>query len=314
MNSNALVSGAAFDLHSLDTLKREAGTNSAESIKAAAKQMEGMFVQMMLKSMRDASIKDEQLHSQASDMFTSMYDQQISQDIAAHGKLGFADMMVKQLGGTVAPAVQTQAAAPALYTLVQGQKKVINPLPTQISEQVTEGRSPARDAAGGTGDFISRILGPAISVAKKSGISHHLIIAQAALESGWGNSEIVTASGKRSHNLFGIKATADWKGESTEITTTEYTNGVKKKVKAAFKVYPSYSAALADYAALLSHNPRYKNVVQSLSPEKAAHALQKGGYATDPSYANKLIQIINQIKNTVDKSVNAYKTDISSLF
>ena len=314
MNASSLVSGAAFDLRGLDALKREAGTNSAEGLKAAAKQMESMFVQMMLKSMRDASIKDERLHSQASDMFTSMYDQQISQDIAAQGKLGFADMMVRQLGGEVAPATRTQGSAPAPYALAQTQQKTLGQLPAMPHNRTPEARGPASDAGGGAGDFISRILGPAISAAKKSGIPHHLIIAQAALESGWGNKEIVTASGKPSHNLFGIKATADWHGESTEIVTTEYINGVKKKVKAAFRVYPSYSAALADYASLLSHNPRYKSVTQSLSPENAAHALQKNGYATDPAYANKLIKIINQVKGAVDKSVSAYKTDISSLF
>ena len=134
------------------------------------------------------------------------------------------------------------------------------------------------------------------------------------MESGWGNKEITTTNGKPSHNLFGIKATPDWKGESTEITTTEFVNGTAQKVKAAFRVYPSYSEALADYTSLLTNNPRYQNVARSGSPERAAHALQSGGYATDPAYAKKLINIINQVKGNISQGVNAYKTDLSSIF
>ncbi|WP_312629420.1 flagellar assembly peptidoglycan hydrolase FlgJ [Scandinavium sp.] len=314
MDAKSLVSGAAFDVRGLDSLKREARTNSAEGLKAAAKQMEGMFVQMMLKSMRDATMKDDLMHSQSSDMFTSMYDQQISQDIASRGSLGFADMMVKQLGGEVDAKPVTKGVAPAPYSLLPGQQKIINSAPMQRAPGAVEQITSAVTGSGDNQSFISRLLGPAISVAKKSGIPHQLIIAQAALESGWGNREIPTANGKSSHNLFGIKATPDWQGESTEITTTEYINGVAKKVKAAFRVYPSYSEALADYASLLTQNPRYKNVARSSSPETAAHALQKGGYATDPSYARKLIQIMGQVKGSVNQGLNAYKTDLSSLF
>ncbi len=319
MSSSPLNAGAAFDLHGLDALKREVKSNSQEGIKAAAKQMESMFIQMMLKSMRDASFKDGLLNSQQSDMFTSMYDQQISQDIAEQSKMGFADLMVKQMGGVVEVKPNTPGVAPAPYSLNGNQNigsfssrtALLQAMPNMPAGQgdAQYSRGPEKNS-----HFISRMLEPAIAAAKKSGIPHQLIIAQAALESGWGNKEITTTKGKPSHNLFGIKATADWKGESTEITTTEFINGAPQKVKAAFKVYPSYSEALADYTSLLVNNPRYQHVARSATPEKAAHALQSGGYATDPAYAKKLISIINQVKGNISQGLNAYKTDLSSIF
>ncbi|MFJ1230842.1 flagellar assembly peptidoglycan hydrolase FlgJ [Yersinia proxima] len=315
MSNSALSSGAAFDVRSLDALKREVKSNSSEGIKEAAKQMEGMFIQMMLKSMRDASFKDGLLHSQASDMFTSMYDQQISQNIADQSKMGFADLMVKQMGGETTAVHNTPGAAPAPYSLNLDLLKRQYAAPLPPAQSQNEGEAIRYTGKGEKNtSFISRMLGPAIAAAQKSGIPHQLIIAQAALESGWGNKEIATTSGKPSHNLFGIKATPDWKGDTTEIMTTEYINGAPQKVKAAFRVYPSYSEALSDYTSLLMNNPRYQNVAQSASPEHAARALQSGGYATDPSYAKKLISIIQQVKGNIDQGLNAYKTDLSSLF
>ncbi|EPZ8122878.1 flagellar assembly peptidoglycan hydrolase FlgJ [Yersinia enterocolitica] len=313
MSSSSLTAGAAFDVRSLDALKREVKSNSQEGIKEAAKQMEGMFIQMMLKSMRDASFKDGLMHSQASDMFTSMYDQQLSQNIADQSKMGFADMMIKQMGGETTAVQSIPGTAPAPYSLNMGliKRQHIAPMAAPKNERETVAFT---DRTEKNTHFISRMLGPAIAAAKKSGIPHQLIIAQAALESGWGNKEIATTNGKPSHNIFGIKATPDWKGATTEITTTEYINGSAQKVKAVFRVYPSYSEALSDYTSLLMNNPRYQNVAQSPSPEHAAHALQSGGYATDPSYAKKLISIIQQVKGNINQGLNAYKTDLSSLF
>ena len=314
MSSTSFSTGAAFDVRGLDALKREVKSNSPEGIKAAAKQMEGMFIQMMLKSMRDASFKDSLMHSQESDMFTSLYDQQISQDIAEQSKLGFADMMVKQMGGEAEAVQNTPGSAPAPYSLNGASfKKNASAVPFISAQAVPAATQYSRGPEKNT-HFISRMLEPAIAAAKKSGIPHQLIIAQAALESGWGNKEITTASGKPSHNLFGIKATADWKGETTEITTTEFINGTAQKVKAAFRVYPSYSDALSDYTSLLVNNPRYQHVAKSGTPEKAAHALQSGGYATDPAYAKKLISIIAQVKGNIDQGLKAYKTDLSAIF
>ncbi|MFH7906716.1 flagellar assembly peptidoglycan hydrolase FlgJ [Enterobacter cloacae] len=306
MNAFDKFDQPAYDVRSLDTLKREAGRASPGALKAAAKQLEGVFVQMMMKSMRDATFKDDLLHSQSAEMYTAMHDQQVAQDIAGSGQLGFADLIVRQLGGeSDTPVTSTQgrdllrpglASAPATGPLR---------LPAPVSfAKPAEGAHP----------FISLLLRPAQAAAQQSGLHPHLILAQAALESGWGKREIPAADGSPSHNLFGIKATGDWRGKTTEITTTEYINGVKQKVKAAFRVYDSYEHALSDYAKLLTKNPRYRGVVQSGSPEQGAKALQAGGYATDPAYAKKLIAIIQKVKGDVQQGVNAYRNDLDKIF
>ncbi|CRY56974.1 flagellar rod assembly protein/muramidase FlgJ [Yersinia intermedia] len=311
MSGFNLNQGAAFDLRSLDSLKLAVKNDASQGAEAAAKQMEGLFVQMMLKSMREASFKGGLLDSPQSDMFTSMYDQQIAQDIASSGKLGFAELIMSQLTGE---KVETGRSTGGIPVELASSLANFKGIPVQVTPQ-SDAPTPARySGASSSHSFISRMLAPAIKAGGQSGIPHQLIIAQAALESGWGDREILTKEGKPSHNLFGIKATSAWKGETTEITTTEYIDGVRQKVKAVFKVYPSYSEALADYTSLLSNNPRYKNISQSSSPEIAAKVLQSGGYATDPRYANKLINIIQQVKQNVGQAVNAYKTDISSLF
>ncbi|WP_435946147.1 flagellar assembly peptidoglycan hydrolase FlgJ [Dryocola sp. BD586] len=316
MNSSALIQGAAFDIRNLDALKRTAKEDPQQGLKAAAKQMEGLFVQMMLKSMRDASLKGGLFNTQQSEMFTSMYDQQISQSIAERGSLGLADVLVKQMGGEADP---DKRVTPTAFKPLSLDSASFKRIPQRLSPEDIVRQEKARTAgeagiSGKSGDFIARLLAPAMDASKKSGIPHQLIIAQAALESGWGNQEILTKEGKTSYNLFGIKATGGWKGDTTEITTTEYINGVPQKVKEAFRVYGSYSEALSDYAALLANNPRYQNVTRAPSPEHAARALQSGGYATDPQYAKKLISIIQQVKGNVNKALNAYKNDLSSLF
>ncbi len=316
MNSSAQTLGAAFDIRNLDTLKRTAKEDPQQGLKAAAKQMEGLFVQMMLKSMREASFKDGLFNTQQSEMFTSLYDQQISQDIAERGSLGLSDVLVKQMGGEVDSSKGVTSTA---YTPLSLDTASFKRIPQRLSPEDIARQEKARTVGeagigGKNGDFIARLLAPAMDASKKSGVPHQLIIAQAALESGWGNQEILTKEGRPSYNLFGIKATGSWKGESTEITTTEYMNGIPQKVKAAFRVYGSYSEALTDYAALLVNNPRYQNVTRAASPEHAARALQSGGYATDPQYANKLISIIQQVKGNVNQALKAYKGDFSSLF
>ena len=268
--------------------------------------MEGIFVQMMMKSMRDATFKDDLLNSQSAEMYTAMHDQQVAQNIAGSGQLGFADLIVRQLGGeSDEPVVSTPGRdllRPGLSaTPATGPLRL--PAPVSFAKP-TDGAHP----------FIARLLRPAQAAAQQSGLHPHLILAQAALESGWGKREIPAADGRPSHNLFGIKATGDWQGKTTEITTTEYINGVKQKVKAAFRVYDSYEHALADYAKLLTRNPRYRGVVQSGSPEQGAKALQAGGYATDPAYAKKLITIIQKVKGDIQQGVNAYKHDLDKIF
>jgi len=201
-------------------------------------------------------------------------------------------------------------------------KEVLNTLPALAMEQMIRKaipNAPDRTPGGAplgqdSGQFVSRLSIPAQVASQNSGISHQLIVAQAALESGWGQREIPTADGKQSFNLFGIKAGGSWSGPTTDITTTEYTNGVAKKVQASFRVYGSYVEAITDYVKLLTNNPRYAQVTAAGTPEQAAHALQAAGYATDPNYASKLVNVIQKIKGAGAQAVKAYNTDLSKIF
>lgn len=304
--SQPLAPGAAFDLHSLDALKRTATRAPQQALHAAAQQMEGLFVQMMLKSMRDATFQGGPFDSASSRLFTSLYDQQIAQNIAAQGRLGFADLIERQGAGAAASPAHPLAANAQAIPLVPGSPRV--------AAAATATRDDDASPAASNHLFLSRLLAPAMAAARHSGIPHQLIVAQAALESGWGKHEILTPDGRPSHNLFGIKATPDWKGESTDIVTTEYSHGVAQRVKAAFRVYRDYAEALTDYIHFLTDNPRYQKVMHSESVEKAAHALQASGYASDPDYAKKLINIIRQVEKRGEKSAQANKSAFDALF
>ena len=145
-------------------------------------------------------------------------------------------------------------------------------------------------------EFKARVGAYAQEVSQATGIPAQFMLGQAALESGWGKRELRAADGTPSHNLFGIKAGAGWKGPVVEAVTTEYINGIAHKTVEKFRAYPSYAEAFRDYAHLLSSNPRYTEVlrqaVQRLDAEGFAQALQRAGYATDPAYGDKLGRII----------------------
>lgn len=142
--------------------------------------------------------------------------------------------------------------------------------------------------------FVRKHKEAAKAAESASGIPASNILGQAALESGWGKHEIRMKDGSPSHNLFGIKATSDWKGKVAEVTTTEYIGGVARKVTAKFRAYDSYADAFKDHAKLLSQSPRYsQTVAQADTASGFARGLQKAGYATDPAYADKLTKVIN---------------------
>ncbi|WJV52174.1 flagellar assembly peptidoglycan hydrolase FlgJ [Prodigiosinella aquatilis] len=319
MNDIQTLGNAAYDAQSLNSLKREVSDNphSKEGIRAVARQMEGVFVQMMMKSMRAALPQDGLFDNDQTRMLTSIYDQQISQQVSSGKGLGLADLMVKQMSGQGIAGTSTgMGANPVPFEF--GSDLVSN-MPLSTVEQMIRKAVPkfADNSAQlplSSTNFISRLSAPAQLVSEQSGIPHHLIVAQAALESGWGKHEIPTADGQSSHNIFGIKAGSNWDGPVTEITTTEYEQGVAKKVKAKFRVYSSYLEAISDYVKLLTQNPRYADVVNATTAEQGAMALQQAGYATDPGYAKKLVNMIQQMKSTGEKAVKAYTHDLSGIF
>ncbi|WP_353614020.1 flagellar assembly peptidoglycan hydrolase FlgJ [Mangrovibacter phragmitis] len=321
INDTQFMAGAAWDAQSLNELKREVANDPQAHLKAVAKKVEGMFVQMVLKSMRQALPKDGLLDNDQTRLYTSMYDQQIADDLSAKG-LGLADMMVKQMtNGTQSPSEKAGTVPMKLDmdTVMQYQSQeftqlVRKAIPKAPSSSGAIVSFADKDLDGDSKNFLAQLSLPAKLASEQSGIPHHLILAQAALESGWGQRQIRTASGAPSFNIFGVKATSDWKGPTTEITTTEFENGQAKKVKASFRVYSSYLEALSDYVSLLSKNPRYAAVTTAATAEQGAQALQRAGYATDPGYASKLTSLIQQLKSMSDKVSKAYNNDLSNLF
>lgn len=313
MTDTQSLMSAAYDSRSLNNLKREAAADPKGKALQVAKQVEGMFVQMMLKSMREALPQDGIFSSDSTKMYTSMYDQQIAQEIGKRG-LGMADLIVKQMQ----PAQEPDETAGTVPMKLDN-SFIYSNLPSNQLEQMVRKAVPRLPVSpssfpADSNDFIAQLSQPAQAASQQSGIPHHLILAQAALESGWGQRQILTRDGKPSYNVFGIKAGGDWKGATTDIMTTEYEGGVAKKVRAAFRVYGSYMEALSDYVKLLSNNPRYAAVANAATPEQGARALQAAGYATDPKYAQKLVGMIQQFKNMGEKVVKAYSQDITDLF
>ncbi|CDH24017.1 flagellar assembly peptidoglycan hydrolase FlgJ [Xenorhabdus bovienii] len=312
---------AAYDVNSLHSLKAKLSQEPQQGLRQVAQELEGVFVQMMLKSMRSSLPQDGILSSDQTRFYTSMYDQQIAQDLSQKG-LGFADMIVKQFSNAnSAPGEQAGTVPMPL------DKEFLQTLPKQALEQFMRRTMTAPFAAAASKsfvqskslpvsstDFVSMLSLPAQIASQQSGIPHLLIIAQAALESGWGQREILTVEGKPSHNLFGIKAGKNWKGAVTNIMTTEYIEGEPKKMHDSFRVYGSYREAITDYVKLLTENPRYAKVAQSTTAEQGAYSLQSAGYATDPGYAKKLVSLIQQLKSTGNQMVKAYTDDFDNLF
>ncbi len=315
LSDSKLLSSAAWDAQSLNELKNKTGQDPQANLKPVARQVEGMFVQMMLKSMREALPKDGLFGSDQTRLYTSMYDQQIAQQMTAGKGLGLAEMMVKQMAAGQSQPSEQPTQTPMrfdLETVTSYQNQTLTQMVRKALPKVPESSDTA--LSGDSKDFLAQLSLPARLASEQSGIPHHLILAQAALESGWGQRQIKRENGEPSFNLFGVKATSSWKGPVTEIITTEFENGEAKKVKAKFRVYGSYLEALSDYVGLLTRNPRYAAVTTASSAEQGAQALQNAGYATDPAYARKLTSMIQQMKAMSDKVSKAYGNDIENLF
>lgn len=277
----------AADTQSLDALRVQAKQTPDKALAKAAKQFEAVFMNMLLKSMREATPQDGMFDSEQTNMFTSMLDQQLSETMGGSRGIGLADMMVKQLGrhveGKEAGMDLAEKAKPLPAAAAMPTTKANSALPSAYNENVQQ-------------DFVQRMLPHANLASRETGLPAHQMIGQAALESGWGRREILNADGSNSYNLFGIKAGADWKGKVAEVRTTEYKDGVVSKPKEKFRAYDSYADSFRDYAKLLKDNPRYSKVLeQGESVQGFARALQNAGYATDPKYADKLVQVIGRV-------------------
>lgn len=143
---------------------------------------------------------------------------------------------------------------------------------------------------------MQRLSGFAEAASAATGIPAKFMLAQAALETGWGRRDIRHADGSTSHNLFGVKAGKGWHGPVAEVMTTEYVDGIAQRRVEKFRAYGSYAEAFADYARLLTQSPRYRHVLTSGTDAAGfAQGLQRAGYATDQLYADKLRRVIARV-------------------
>lgn len=287
-NSNADV---YVDLAGLDKLRKQARETPDEAIEQVAKQFEGMFLNMVLKSMREASLAEGLFDNSAMETHQSMYDQQLALEISSGDGLGFAKALQAQLGAVagIAPrplpelpvsagALVNRAPLPGLIDGLGGR--------SGVSETTSKSfESPA--------EFVQTLLPVARRAAEKLGVKPEVLLAQAAHETGWGRHIPQHADGQSSHNLFGIKAGGSWQGEQAVKQTFEVIGGVPRVERAAFRAYDSFESCLDDYAELIGGLARYGDAVANAdSPEGYLRGLQSGGYATDPAYADKVMSVL----------------------
>lgn len=308
------------NLSALESMKY-GDTKSAEHIEQVAKQFESMFVSMLLKSMREANKAFSEgnfLESSQGDFYQDMFDSQLSVSLSSGKGLGIADVIKRQLLDEQERAAGL-ALRPNSYSVsdyerdipsTQLVRKELDKTIKQVEEILDtpqtnqESGNPAIDFSSPE-SFVHSLKPYADKVAQETGISANAMLAQAALETGWGKHQILGQDGSNSHNLFGIKANPSWQGDSTEILTTEYRFGTPVKERAAFRAYPSYEESFKDYANFLNQSDRYQDALALKDEPKAfAQALQNAGYATDPRYGAKLSSIIDRIEASVGEANN----------
>jgi len=278
---NTMASQAlAADGRALNALKVQAGQNSPEAAREAAKQFESLFMREMIKSMREATMKSGLLDGAEGNLANDLYDQQLSVQMSGlPGGLTEAiqRQLTRQMGGA-----EAELSVPSTLSL-----------DTSALRRTASTKNSTTPSPKGLDAFVQHHRATAERVAQDSGIPASFMLGQAGHETGWGKGEIRHKDGSAAYNLFGIKAGKSWTGKVAEVTTTEYINGVARKVTAKFRAYDSYEDSFRDYARLINDNPRYEKARAKVGSAVAyATELQKAGYATDPEYASKLSRAI----------------------
>lgn len=287
------LQGLALDARSLDALRRDASQDPQAALRQAAGQFEALFMQQLLKSMRDAMPKSGMFDGPGHETYVGMLDQQLSQSLANRPG-GLAAIIAKQLERHMSPTAASAAGAPAgtsgAARSVSRSAPSLDADAARALKSSLEKRLDAPQAA-----FVDRMWAHAIDAQRTTGVPAAFVVGQAALESGWGRHEIRHADGRSAHNLFGIKATGGWSGPTVDVATTEYVDGQAVRSVEKFRAYGSYAEAFRDWASLMSTSARYGSVLRAgQSVEGFARGLQRAGYATDPRYGDKLERTINQ--------------------
>ncbi|GIU36080.1 flagellar assembly peptidoglycan hydrolase FlgJ [Shewanella schlegeliana] len=343
-----------LDLGGLDSLRSKAQNDETSALKEVAQQFEGIFVQMLMQSMRDANAvfeSDSPMNSQYTKFYEQMHDQQMSLNLSGEGMLGLADLMVQQLdpanspmtpasvlrgdinGGSKAAALTmdrpdmlqmpTSRVSSADATSAQASSFVAQPntakaahvaqvtpalshsTKTQTLDSVLSGKvlpsaavNADKSQANFTSqdEFVARLYPHAQKAAQTLGTTPEVLIAQSALETGWGQKMVKGHQGQQSNNLFNIKADNRWQGEKASVSTLEYEQGIAVKQRANFRVYDDIGQSFNDFVSFIANGERYQDAMkQAANPQAFIRSLQDAGYATDPKYADKVIQVMKTI-------------------
>lgn len=307
----------------LNALKTQARSDRKAALEEVARQFEGMFLNQMLKSMRSANdvlSEGNYLQSNESGFYQDMFDSQLSLSLGKSQGFGLADALVRQLSRQIPGMDEEGNAMPGARRTLADYDRSLPPLSPKLPERVDEVKALSDSGpAERTGEqresaavppvtpsnqampeqfespehFVRTLLPLAQEVSAESGVDPRLMVAQAALETGWGKHMIRGNDGTHSYNLFGIKADSRWQGESVNIATTEFREGVAMKERWDFRRYPDYRESFRDYVSFLQDNPRYRDVWEVADqPEVFAERLQEAGYATDPAYGRKIRSIM----------------------
>ncbi|WP_085298674.1 flagellar assembly peptidoglycan hydrolase FlgJ [Cognaticolwellia mytili] len=318
-----------LDVNGLSSIRRDAKSgdkaSQAAALDQAAKQFESIFMQMLMKSMRkaqDVLASDSPFNSESTKFYRDMHDQQMSLEMSNNGSLGLSELIVRQLGGDENFTPQsilrsdgnldsrgsvriTQSALLSNTTLVndptaqQDPKQDRQTNGSAAAQMASLLQTPAFDQPK---DFVSALSADAKRVQDKINVPFEVVIAQAALETGWGQKIIKTDSGESSNNLFNIKADRRWAGEKTHKETLEFENGAMVKKREPFRVYDSIGESVNDYLDLLTKSERYQGALEKAeNVEQFLHNLQGAGYATDPNYAKKIMATLRTVTSLVNK-------------
>lgn len=269
------------DLNGLEALKN--APSSPATVRAVSQQVEALFLQMMLKSMREATeAEGGETTSNETGMYQDMFDKQVALTLSKRQDLGIARLFERQLGGKTTPA-----AAPAGA-----------PLPLRSGQLPPAGANARAPSSASTADqaaqFVQAVLPTIRRAAQTLGVSPMGLLAQAALETGWGQRMPRTADGSPSLNLFGVKAGSGWRGGRAVADTMEVSGGVARQRRTAFRAYGSIEESVDDFARLLASSPRYREALAGGgSAQGYVDGIARSGYATDPEYGNKLNQVLN---------------------
>jgi peptidoglycan hydrolase FlgJ len=272
------------DLNSLAALKNAPA--SAATVKAVSEQVEALFLQMMLKSMRDASDASGEETSNEMGMYQDMFDKQVALTLSKRQDLGIARLFERQLG---AKAVDGKAAG-------TGEASPLGSLPRGTRSDAHGSAAPptGSNLSDQAADFVEQVLPTIRQAAAAIGVNPLGLLAQAALETGWGQRMPRTADGSSSLNLFGVKAGGDWSGARAVADTVEVAGGVARQTRTAFRAYGSIEESVGDFARVLTSSPRYREALAAgASAERYVQSIARAGYATDPDYANKLNEVLN---------------------